>query len=309
LHFRSIFISFLIFFAFACQTEEPVIVTQEMPYLGVWTGNTSQMTFFEIKVSEIDNRQVLYSLKFTYFSDSLLKQRYIFAEKGLFWIEENHFAIDLPDGGEVKGNFNGQNDLSGTVIVLPGNNSLEMNYNATHRDSTVTINSISRITMQVNDKVYYYEQAINDLFPQTITKLTDSGYIAGAAMNIEKGMYQGTSVFRFNAGAFSSADELKDYFSIGNKNYASSDEAGIEILFYYPEAYYELWSSRYDAGTQWGSYFRIVDTKPVTTDIPGFTRLKLMVEFGCKVYDVRGDTLEISNGQFLGFVDLPILKE
>jgi len=303
---RTNFFLFLIFLAFACQTEEPVIVPQETPYSGIWTGNTSQMTFIEVEVSEIDNRQVLYSLKFNYLSDSILKQRFIFAEKGLFWIEENQFSVDLPDGGHVTGTFYSQNHLSGTINVLLENSTFyEMNYSTTNQDSAVTINSISRTSMQVSDNIYYYEQVINDLFPYTITEFTDSSYIAGAEVKIEKGMYQGTSVFRFNAGAFLSADEVMEYFSVGDKNYASMDEGGIEVLFYNPEIYYELSSSRYEDGSQEGSYFRIVDTKPVLTAISGISRQKLMVEFGCKVYDVRGDTLEIRNGFFLGFVDLP----
>jgi len=310
LHFRSKFLLFLIVAFFACQTEEPVIVPQETPFAGAWIGNTSQMTFIEIEVSEIDNRQVLYSLRFTYYSDSLLKQRYVFAEKGLFWIEENQFSVDLPDGGHVAGTFINQNYLSGTINVLLENSTFyEMNYNTTNQDSAVTINSISRTSMQVNDNIYYYEQLINDFIPYTIAEFTDSSFIAGAEVKIEKGMYQGTSVFRFNAGAFGSADEVREFFSVGNKSYASMDEGGIEVLFYNPEIYYELSSSRYEEGNQEGSYFRIVDTKHVATDISGISRIKLMVEFGCKVYDVRGDSLEIRNGFFLGFVDLPKLEE
>jgi hypothetical protein len=311
LHCRSVFFWFLFFLAFACQTEEPVIVVpQETPYLGIWTGNTSQMTFIEIEVSEIDSRQVLYSLRFTYLSDSSIKQRYIFSEKGLFWIEENHFAVDLPDGGNVTGTFYNQNHLSGTINVLLENSSFfELNYSTTNQDSAVTINSISRTSMHVNDNIYHYEQVINDLFPYTITEFTDSSFIAGAEVKIEKGMYQGTSVFRFNAGAFGSAEEVREFFSVGNKPYASMDEEGIEVLFYNPDIYYELSSSRYETGNQQDSYFRIVDTKPVVTDISGISRLKIMVEYGCTVYDIRGDSLEIRNGFFLGFVDLPNLEE
>lgn len=310
LHFRLNFLLFLFFIAFACQTEEPAIVPQDMPYLGIWTGNTSQMTFIEIEVSEIDNRQVLYSLRFNYLSDSILKQRYIFSGNGLFWIEENLFFVDLPDGGKVTGTFCNQNHLSGKINVLLDNSSFyDINFNATNQDSAVTINSISRTTLQVNDKIYYYGQVFNDLFPYTITEFTDSSLIAGAEVKIEKGMYQGTSVFRFNAGAFGSADEVMEFFSVGNKNYANMEEGGIEVIFPNPEIYYEIWSSSYDAGSQDGSYFRIVDIKPVATDISGILRQKLMVEFGCNVYDVRGDTLEIRNGFFLGFVDLPTFEE
>lgn len=296
-----------VFFIFcSCQTEEPLIVSQETPYSGIWTGNTSQMTYLQLEVRQIDNHQELYSIQFNYRLDSAIRQRKVFSGKGLFLIDSTDFTVDLPDGGFFTGKFHSKNHLSGIISVLKEKDSYaELHYSATHQDSSISINSISTTYLQLKDTSFLFEQVVNNLYPFTINTFGENSYIVGAGMKIETGMYAGTKVFQFNAGVFHDFDEISEFFTVGNKNFGSLEDGGIEVFFFDPEGYFEKWSTSYGVGTQEGSYFRILALEPVTTDIEGINRHKIMTEFSCKVYGVRGDTLEIQEGFFLGFVDLP----
>ncbi|MBE0639127.1 MAG: hypothetical protein IH598_11455 [Bacteroidales bacterium] len=302
----SVFLFLIPFFICSCQPEEPVSIPQEIPYGGMWIGNTSQMTYIEVEIREIEKRQVVYSLKFNYRVDSLLKQRSMFGEKGLFWLEEDLFSIELPDKGYISGRFYNLNHLSGTIRVAAENDTYsEITFSATHTDSIITMHSISRTSFTLPDTAYTYTQLVNDFFPHTINQITDTSFSIGASVNIEKGMYTGQSVFAINFGKFRDPDEIPGYFTTGNKSYADLLDGGVEILFYNPKIYYDRMASTNWNAEQNGSYFRITETQSVPSDIPGTSRLKIMAEFGCYVYSLWGDTLQISNGFFLGFVDIP----
>lgn len=290
-----------------CRPVEPVIIPDSLHYAGKWSGNTAQATYIELDIREINSQQMLYSVTFNYWVDSLLKQRNLVGEQGLFRIEQNQFSVDLPDRGYITGTFHSQNHLSGKLRVLAENDAYkEFSWDATHLDSAVTINSVARAHYTARDITYVYEQVINDFFPYPANSLTDTTISIGAKFRIEKGMYDGQSVFLFHATGFSNREEISSFFVQGYKNYSPPDVVGIEYTFFDPETYWEKWSSAWACADQQGSYFRIVETR----EIPFFEadtmqRLKILAEFGCFVYGVRGDTLQIKDGFFLGFVDLP----
>lgn len=295
-----------LFIIISCQPLEPVVIPQETPFRGLWTGNTSQMTYIELEVRDIDNRQVLYKLKLNYLLDSAFKQQTVFSENGIFWIGEDQFSVDLPDGSDISGKFQSQNHLSGTIRIVEENLTFrEISYSATHEDSAVTINSLSRTSFRLPDTSYVYLQTADDLFPHTNNLSTDSGYFVGASVNFEKGQYNGQPVFAINVGPFIDLTEISGYFVPGNKSYAGNEGGGVEILFFDPRIYYYRLASTNWNAEQDGSYFSIIETQPVPSDIPGISRLKIMAEFGCYVYGDWGETLQISDGFFLGFVDLP----
>ena len=308
IHFSRFTLIFIIFqIITGCRPVEPIIIPDALPYAGKWSGNTAQMTYIELDIREINSQQMLCSVTFNYWVDSMLKQRNIAGEQGLFRIEQNQFSVDLPDRGYITGTFHSQNHLSGQLRVLAENDTYkEFTWDATHLDSTVTINSIARARYTARNITYEYEQVINDFFPYPANTLNDTTISVGAKFRIEKGMYDGQTVFLFNATGFGNLNEISSFFKAGSKSYAPPEEVGIEYTFFDPETYWEKWSSAWASADQQGSYFRIVETR----EIPFFEadtlkRMKILAEFGCFVYGVRGDTLQIKDGFFLGFVDVP----
>lgn len=304
---RLILIFIILNFVSGCRPVEPVIVPDDLPYVGKWSGNTAQMTYIELEIREINSQQMLYSFTFNYWLDSLLKQRTLTGEKGLFRIEENQFTVDLPDRGYITGTFQSQNHLSGKLRVLAENDAYdEFTWDATHLDSTITINSIARARFTARDITYTYEQVINDFFPYPANTLNDTALSTGAKFRIEKGMYNGQSVFLFIAKGFSNLQEISQFYTSGSKRYSPPEAVGIEYTFFDPETYWEKWSSAWGCADQPGSYFRIIETRNIPFyDADTMQRMKILTEFGCYVYGVRGDTLQIKDGFFLGFVDLP----
>ncbi|HPR57734.1 MAG TPA: hypothetical protein PK915_05120 [Bacteroidales bacterium] len=294
-----------LFILTTCSLDEETFPSQEAPYEGIWKGNTSQMTYLELEVRKINGRQVLYNLQFNYWNDTVLKQRKLTANEGFFRIEKDEFMIDLPDNGKISGYFAETNALEGELLI-PGNNNnfQKLCYSASHADSAVTINSVCLTKFSLPDTTCVYQQVIRNFFTHTLIQNSDTGIVIGTSVNIENGMYAGQPVFGWNTGIFESVSEIKNYFTRGDKLYADTLGEGVEVLFYNPFQYWELWKSTGWKAEQNGSYFRITDIKSFPIDNPGIERLKVMAEFGCKVYGVRGDTLEISDGFFLGFVDI-----
>ena len=303
--------SLVLFFTsllFGCQEPDPIEITPDAtPYAGKCTGNTSQMTYIELDIRQINFKQMLYKATFNFWEDTTLKYRILTGEQGLCRIKRETIFVELPDHGYIIGTFHNQNHLSGKIKVLSDENYKELYFDVTHADSSVTIHSLSRARFTARDTTWEYNQVINDLFPISRVIQTDTVIIIETGIRIEKGMNIKRDVFLFKAGIFNTVEEVASFFVPGHKQYAPMDKGGVEHIFFDPQLYLREWSSAWGSKSQQGSYFNIIEIQKIPHfEIEPMQRLKILVKFDCYVYNPKGDTLQISDGFFLGFVDLPL---
>jgi hypothetical protein len=293
----------------ACQKEEKPVVPVEFPQEGVWTGNTSQMTFAELDFRVIDQQPVLHKINLSYYADTTFKHILISSETGIASVDSNGFKFDLPDHGYISGSWDADHLLTGTIRTISQNNSYaEFSYTATHENKPVSIHSPANTSFRIGEKTFHYFQQIDNYYPAIFISITDSGFVNGSSINIFKGVLAGQPVLQFNAGLFQEPEEPAQYFTPGTKNYAGESGNGIEILFFDPDNYYARWATTNGTADQQESYFKLTETYLVPISLPQVKRLKFMAEFACNIYNHKGDTLQITNGSYTGYVDLPAVK-
>jgi hypothetical protein len=290
----------------ACQKEEKPFVPVEFPQEGVWTGNTSQMTFAELDFRVIEQQPVLFKINLSYYADTTFKQILISSETGIAHVDSNGFKFDLPDHGYISGSWDADHLLTGTVRSISQNNSYgEFSYTATRESKPLSIHSPANTLFTIGDHTYHYLHQIDNYYPATPNLITDSGFVNGSSINIFKGIFKGQPVLQINAGMFQESEEPVQFFDSGTKNYAGESGNGIEILFFDPGNYYARWATTNGTADQQESYFRLKETYLVPISLPQIKRLKFMAEFACNIYNHKGDTLRITNGSYTGYVDLP----
>lgn len=276
------------------------------PVSGTWKGMTSELTYIELEIKKFHSAQKITNLRFSHRHDTLLRFQEITDENGLAIITSNQFVVELPDRGVVAASFPESNLLKGTLRVLDENSRYkQLHFTATHSDSALTVYSAGIASFTARGITYTYNQEINNLFPFPVLRISDRGVITETGIRIEKGYMKHHLVFAFRAGTFRELQHLKQYFFPGYKPFATMDEGGIEVIFFDPELYLEQWSSAWGCRDQKGSFFRIIAMDSLPTSRQDIMRLKIHVEYSCKVYGVRGDTLQLNNGMFIGVIDIP----
>lgn len=303
------FVLLLLVLITACQKEEKPDVPVEFPYAGIWTGNTSQMTFAEMDFRVIDQQPVLYKINFSYYADTAFKQISISSTTGIASVDSNSFKFDLPDRGYVSGEFISDHLLTGTIRTISENNIYnDFTYTATPESTSASIYSPANTSFSIGEQTYHYFQQIDNYYPETSISVTDSGMVTGSSINIFKGVFTGQPVLQINVGMFQYPEQPAQFFTPGTRNYAGKNSNGVEILFFDPGNYYARWATTNGTANQQESYFRITEIYPVPISIPPVQRLKFMAEFACNIYNHKGDTLKITDGEYTGYVDFPEVK-
>lgn len=293
----------------ACQKEEKPVVPVEFPQEGVWTGNTSQMTFAELDFRVIDQQPVLFKINLSYYADTTFKHILISSETGIANVDSNSFKFDLPDRGYISGSWDADLLLTGTIRTISQNNSYgEFSYTATRESKPASIHSPANTSFRIGEQTFHYFHQIDNYYPATPNSITDTGSVTGSSINIFKGVFTGQPVLQINAGMFQEPEETEQFFTPGTKNYVGESSNGIEILFFDPGNYYARWATTNDTADQQESYFRLTETYLVPISLPQVKRLKFMAEFACNIYNHKGDTLQITDGTYTGYVDLPAEK-
>jgi hypothetical protein len=292
----------LLFFGVGCQKERLPVVPIYFPFEGSWLGNTSQMTYLQLEFMVIEQHPALYSISFTYFSDSAPKQRYFADENGLCAVDSIWFEYPMPDGSLVKGVFINENLVEGTIsFETESNAQKEIIFSATTDGGPVTINSIARATFRIGADDYEYIQKIDYSLPAAPIFQNDSTLTVGSSLNTPSGRH----LIRINAGNFFQHDDIAGFFHPGLKPFAGEMNDGIELIFSELNNVYTRWATTLGIANQQEGYFRLVEIKTITPPCAGFSRMKMMAEFACTVYNYSGDSLEIADGFYLGFVDIP----
>lgn len=181
-----------------------------------------------------------------------------------------------------------------------------LSYSAVPAGAASSIHSVSGASFTIGDQNFQLIQTDDNFFPVTISSPTDSLLFAGTAVTQQKGFFAGRSILQINAGAFRSLRYAQRYFIPGNKHYADKSNSGlIEVEFYDPNYYFARWASTNGVACQQNSYFFLKEVIPIPTSNPLIQRLKILAGFSCNIYNHRGDTLRISDGNYIGFIDLP----
>ncbi len=301
-HFICAFAFSVLLFTVGCKKEREPHIPVYFPYEGTWLGNTSQMTYLQLEFMVIEQQPSLYSVILTYFSDSIPKQRYFTGENGLCPVDSVRFEYSMPDGNFLKGVFINENLVEGTIRLRAETNSNEeIVFSATNLDKPLSINSIARATFKIGADDYEYIQQIDYSFPGTPIFKNDSTLTIGSSLNTPSGRH----LIRINAGNFFQDEDIAGFFQPGLKPFAGELNDGIELLFSELNNVYTRWATTLGIADQQESYFNLVEIKTIPTPNEGISRLKMKAEFACRVYNYSGDSLQITDGFYLGFIDIP----
>lgn len=307
LHLSSFFFLWIVL---ASSCNEEVVTPPEIidfPYEGIWTGNTSEMNFIQLEFSITGGLPVAYRLNLTYLNDTVLQQMLLTNVNGLVSVDSTFFSLELPDLGYVNGEFEDDSLLTGKIRILADNNAYKMlSYSAIPAGAASGIHTVSGASFTIGDQNFQLVQTDDNFFPATIYSLTDSSLVAGTAVTQQKGFFTGKSILQINAGEFRSLKYARRYFIPGDKQYADKFNSGlIEVEFYDPNYYFARWASTNGAACQENSYFSLKEVIHIPTSNPLIQRMKIFAQFSCNIYNHRGDTLHISDGAYIGFIDLP----
>ena len=128
------------------------------------------------------------------------------------------------------------------------------------------------------------------VYSSIISPTTEPAPLNMPSISVSKGLF---------IGSLSATNEaFKNYFLPGNYTYAAagSDE-GVGI--YYVDKTLKEWSTNFGSGLQTGSTFAITSSEG-GFDLLGGYIVKFTATFSCKLYDEAGNSINLTNGKFVG---------
>lgn len=293
----------------ACQEEqEPLpkpVDPADLKYEGAWTGSTSQMKLLTFTIQNTDTAPVVLSCKYGFLQDGEYKQHQISSPTGLSVIDNGHFLLELPEGGNLEGNFETEDLCRGQLVVPEDLTGVPVmhSFNAITDTFPDNLYSPAHARFKAGWRHYDYRQNFDFLFPFTENISTDTGIIVSSSINRNSGNPESTKLIEIRAGHLDSIGEILDFFSPGKKYYSKFAAYGFEIIFYNPEEYFNPYSTSEYTGNQAGSNFEILEFREIETFSETRRLFRFSVKFNCKVYRHWGRTVKITNGYYTGYID------
>ncbi|MFP4471840.1 MAG: hypothetical protein ACLFPE_14245 [Bacteroidales bacterium] len=301
----------LIILCHACkeETEIPPSDPSQRQYLGTWEGNTIQTAMVKILLTENEHRQVVVSeAGLNYMIDGDLRQMYLENKTGLSILDSGTFEFHLPDGGSVTGRFS-DNQLNGwfETYHLTGQPT-GIPFRAVPENDSLSLYAICRATfVQSGNKTVNLVQDQRHYFPVGGCRFADSGYVAVSAMHMGSWENGGAPFFSVEGGLIENPDPLHDLFHTGSKNFSRHATDGFRIFYIDRGNQFRQYFTLEDSLMPSASYFRITALEKIEHDIPDLIRYKFTAEFDLWMYSYWGDSINLQNGFYSGYLENSLL--
>lgn len=181
-------------------------------------------------------------------------------------------------------------------------------YNNNNNNTTIGINSEFQFKGTVDGVDYHYEVGNNTLYGVGVG--LDGGYdpdpnTGEASSFLESYIVDSDDVLigiskraLYYTWSVTMAD-MNAFLPLGSANYTADPADGVTVHWRDNAGTY--WSTEKGSGNQSGSTFNIMATTPLDTT---YNKLvKVHIKLSCKLYNDAGDSMQLTDGEYVGYFD------